>query len=174
MTGPIRRLLGPVWMSLALMLPAMPAAHASDADRAAVRETVERFFAAMHEQDRDTLQRLALADGRGIAVRAGEGAADPDARSMAELIDSIMAGEAPVIERMWNPEIRIDLIDSAGEAGIATLWAPYDFWLDGEFHHCGIDAFHLVKTAGDWRIAGVIWTSRTEGCPASPLGPAVN
>lgn len=157
---------------LCLIVPAAANAAAApdEGERAAVRSVVERFFSAMHERDRATLERLALGDGRGIAVRAGEGAAEPDSRSMAELIDSIMAGEQTVIERIWNPAIRIDLLDASGEAGIATLWAPYDFWLDGEFHHCGIDAFHLIKTAGEWRIANVVWTSRTEGCPESPLG----
>ena len=41
---------------------------------------------------------------------------------------------------------------------IATVWTPYDFWIDGKFSHCGIDAFDLVKTDEGWKIAGGSYT----------------
>ena len=53
---------------------------------------------------------------------------------------------------------------------IAQLWAPYDFWIDGEFSHCGIDSFALAKGDTGWRIVGVSHTVERDGCEPSPLG----
>jgi len=66
-------------------------------------------------------------------------------------------------ERMWNPEVRIHGL-------IATVWAPYDFWKDGTFGHCGVDAFNLVKTDEGWKISSCVYSIDKE-CEASPLGP---
>ena len=53
---------------------------------------------------------------------------------------------------------------------IATVWAPYDFWIDGKLSHCGIDAFDLIKTEDGWKIAGGVYTVESN-CAPSPLGP---
>jgi hypothetical protein len=53
---------------------------------------------------------------------------------------------------------------------IATVWAPYDFWIDGKFSHCGVDAFDLIKTDKGSRIAGGAYTVELK-CEPSPLGP---
>jgi hypothetical protein len=68
-----------------------------------------------------------------------------------------------LLERIWSPEVQI-------EGPIAAVWAPYDFHRGGAFSHCGIDAFHLAKAEGQWRITSVIYTVQREGCPPSPLG----
>jgi hypothetical protein len=65
---------------------------------------------------------------------------------------------------MWDPDVRI-------HGAIAVVWTRYDFWVDGKFSHCGVDAFDLVKTAEGWRIAGGVYTVERTGCPPSPLGP---
>jgi len=154
-------------LAIVIAAPAAPAAAQSPAqdERAAVTRTVDRFFDAMQARDRATLESLVIPEGRGIALR--EGAAEtPAARSLQALIDSLLEGEADILERMWRPEVRVEML---GGAGIATLWAPYDFWIDGTRHHCGIDAFQLLNTGGDWRIANVVWTSQETNCPESPL-----
>ena len=48
--------------------------------------------------------------------------------------------------------------------------APYDFWIDGKYSHCGIDAFDLVKTSEGWKISGGVFTTQAT-CAPSPLGP---
>ena len=69
-----------------------------------------------------------------------------------------------MLERIWEPQVRV-------HKGIATLWAPYDFWLDGALRHCGIDSFELVKSPEGWKITGGTYTVEREGCQPSPLGP---
>ena len=66
-------------------------------------------------------------------------------------------------ERIWNPEVRVHGL-------IATVWAPYDFWTDGKFSHCGVDLFDLIKTAEGWKISGGAFTMEST-CEPSLLGP---
>ena len=68
------------------------------------------------------------------------------------------------LERFWNPTLLI-------QGRIAVVWTQYDFYRNGQFSHCGIDAFSLLKTADGWKIAGTTYTAETTGCPESPLGP---
>jgi hypothetical protein len=74
------------------------------------------------------------------------------------VVDSIVNSDAELIERMWDPEVRVD-------GDLATLWAPYEFSIDGDFSHCGVNAIHLVRRDNAWRIVGVAFTRRTEDCP---------
>jgi hypothetical protein len=54
---------------------------------------------------------------------------------------------------------------------IAFLWAPYDFHRGPKSDHCGIDSVSLAKIDGAWKIAALSFTSETQNCAASPLGP---
>ena len=56
---------------------------------------------------------------------------------------------------------------------IGIVWAPYEFWLDGKSHHCGIDVFEMVKNDSGWKIANLMWTHEPDGCAAlRPSDPA--
>lgn len=71
----------------------------------------------------------------------------------------------PMIERMWDPEVRID-------GPVATLWAPYDFYNGLEFSHCGTDSFQLAKTPEGWKIVMVSYTAQMPPvCNMHPEGP---
>jgi len=49
------------------------------------------------------------------------------------------------------------------DGAIASVWAPYDFYLNGSFSHCGVDLFYLVKTDNKWEIAHFGYT-RNKNC----------
>ena len=83
--------------------------------------------------------------------------------TLAQFAERLPAIQGKILERMWQPEVRID-------GRMATLWAPYDFHRDGKHTHCGIDSVSLVKTSSGWKISGISYTVVTEGCPVSPLG----
>ena len=123
---------------------------------------VQKLFDAMAAHDSAVAAAVTVSEGRVFALRAtGEPGASSSLAQFAERLPTI---KGKIFERMWKPEVRID-------GNLATLWAPYDFYRDGQRTHCGIDAVTLVKTAGGWKISGIQYTVVTEGCPASPLGP---
>ena len=71
-------------------------------------------------------------------------------------------------ERGFNPVVMV-----AGP--IAMVWYPYDFYLDGEWSHCGVDIFNLVRTNDGWRIASMTWSAeQPPDCAAHPEGPPVS
>jgi len=51
---------------------------------------------------------------------------------------------------------------------IAVIWGEYEFWIDGEFSHCGVDSADLVKVSGEWKVANFMWTVEKENCPTAP------
>ena len=54
-------------------------------------------------------------------------------------------GTAHLDERVWDWEVRSD-------GNLAMLWTKYDILTDGNFSHCGVDAFHLHKSSAGWKI----------------------
>ena len=64
--------------------------------------------------------------------------------------------------QIWDERVEFErvLID----ANLASVWAPYEFYLGGTFSHCGYDSFQLVKLDEGWKIAHVIDTRRKEKC----------
>lgn len=68
-----------------------------------------------------------------------------------------------MVERFWDEELVVI-------GPFATFIAAYDFWIDGEFSHCGSDVFDLVNVEGKWKIGNMKFTIIRDGCPPSPLG----
>ena len=138
-----------------------PAAAQSAADRAAILGTVQAFFDTMTAKDVEGARKILMPQGRFHAVRMRDG----NIRSFSneEYFADLQAAKQTMRERIWNPEVRV-------HGAIATVWTPYDFWIDGKFSHCGIDAFDLVKTDEGWKIAGGGYTLEDK-CSPSPLGP---
>ncbi len=44
------------------------------------------------------------------------------------------------------------------------VWAPYEFQIDGETTHCGVDAFSFAKIDGDWKVTNSMWTVEPDAC----------
>jgi hypothetical protein len=60
-------------------------------------------------------------------------------------------------ERIVFETIKID-------GPLAAVWTPYQFYLNGQFSHCGVNSFQLVRLNGQWKIQYIIDTRRKQGC----------
>jgi len=60
-------------------------------------------------------------------------------------------------ERLWDYQVRVDL-------NMATVWVRYAFYLDDQFHHCGVDAIQLAHDGNSWRIFHLADTRQVQGC----------
>jgi hypothetical protein len=47
---------------------------------------------------------------------------------------------------------------------MASVWAPYKFYLGDKFSHCGVDVFQLMKTGDGWKIIYIVDTRRKGDC----------
>ncbi len=136
-------------------------------DRTAVLETVRELLRAIGSRDIGRIEALHLPTATTVAVRLDGESRYPTIRTVPQLLESIGEVTVPMAERIWDPEVRV-----AGD--IASVWAPYDFYIDGSFSHCGHDAFQLVRLDGTWRLAAVTYTvARPPDCSLHPDGPPV-
>jgi hypothetical protein len=117
---------------------------------------VQRLFDAMAARDADAARAAALPDARFVSVRDG-GA--PTTTTIEQFAARLGTGKEPWLERMSEPKTLV-------HGAIAVVWASYDFHLNGKFTHCGVDSVSLVKTGGEWKVAGITYTAETKGCPA--------
>ena len=132
----------------------------SSNDREAVLQVVQTFFDTMTARDVERAREILVPQGRFHAMRSGS---EPRSLSNEEYLAQLQASKQTMRERIWNPEVRV-------HGSIAAVWAPYDFWIDGKFSHCGVDAFDLIKTDKGWKLAGGTYTIESK-CEPSPLGP---
>lgn len=146
-----------------LLLLSSSAFAQSSSDRDDVLKAVQVFFDTMTARDVEGARKILQPQGRFHATRMRDGKPDIRAFSNEEYFADLQAAKTKMQERIWNQEVRI-------RGTIATVWAPYDFWIDGKFSHCGIDAFDLIKTEEGWKLAGGVYTLESK-CDPSPLGP---
>lgn len=147
-------------LSLVILVASQPAAQ----ERDAVLRIVQAFFDTMTASDVEGARKILQPQGRFHAMSMKDGKPDVRAFSNEEYFAILQENSRQRrLERIWNPEVRINGL-------IATVTAPYDFWIDGKFSHCGVDAFDLIKTEDGWRIAGGTYTIESK-CEPSPLGP---
>ena len=150
-------------LAAALSIGGMVSVQPAAAEREAVLNVMQAFFDTMAAKDIEGARKILQPQGRFHAMRMRDGKPDVRAFSNEEYFADLKASKQAMRERMWNPEVRIHGL-------IATVWTPYDFWIDGKFSHCGIDAFDLIRTEEGWKIAGGSYTIESK-CEPSPLGP---
>lgn len=134
-------------------------AQKAPAETQAVQQTVTAFFEGMRRGDSAAVRRT-LAPGaifHGIGAKPNQ----PLALQVESIPDFLKAVGMPHPE-IWDERVRFEqvLID----ADLASVWAPYEFYLGSKFSHCGYDSFQLVKLASGWKIAHVIDTRRKDKC----------
>lgn len=133
-------------------------------EEAAVLATVQRFFETMTSRDAAGARAVLDPDGDFVSVRWNDDGERVVRRtSLSDYLEGLEGETATYLERMWEADVRV-------HGPIAVVWTPYDFYIDGEFSHCGIDAFQLLRTEAGWIITGGTYTVERTGCRDSPLG----
>ena len=132
--------------------------------RDSVVAAVNEFFRAMTARDTAATNRIQLNDGVMFAMRVQGDSAPISRRGADAWVRQLASTRDTLVERMWNPIVQV-------HGPLATVWAPYDIHRNGQFVHCGIDAFTLLRTPAGWKIASIAYTAEPTGCSPSPLGP---
>jgi len=125
-----------------------------------VKETIDAFFNAFHAQDSMALKKVVHSSI--YLQRIGEnseGTLTLRTEDFSDLMKSIIGIPDSVSfqERIIDFTIQED-------GRMAHAWTPYEFWYNGEFHHCGVNSFQLFKVENSWKIIYLIDTRKTEGC----------
>jgi hypothetical protein len=150
-----------VVFSFIILLPVVVSAQGEEEK---ILQTVRTFFDGMAEADSVKLASVMMPGGVFISVREEGDEWTTRTQTIDDFLRNVGGWEQHLYERMWNPKV-------LRHGHIAVIWTPYDFYIDGEFSHCGKDAFNLIKTDTGWVIASAVYTVERTGCPESPLGP---
>jgi len=142
---------------------AVPREGATGSQADSVLAVVQAVFDGINQGDGSLIMDAFLADGRvGAIRRPGAPVSASTAQGMAA---QIQEASADYVERMWNPVVEVS-------GSLASVWAPYDFYIDGEFSHCGVDLFQLVRGDSGWKIRDLVYTVlQPPACEMHPEGP---
>jgi hypothetical protein len=144
------------------MVTAQTGSMQTSTDRDAVLKVVQIFFDTMTARDVEGARKVLVPQGRFHAMDMRQPKSDPQSFTNEEYFARLQQSKRTSRERIWNPDVRVHGL-------IATVWAPYDLWVDGKYSHCGVDVFDLIKTDEGWKIAGGAFTMEAK-CEPSPLG----
>ena len=125
-----------------------------------VKQTINTMFDAMRKGD-STLLNSTFAKGMILQSVSND-------KSGKAVLSTENAGEfAKVIgaphNQVYDERIVFDAVKIDGS--LASVWAPYKFYLGNQFSHCGVDVFQLMKTADGWKIIYIVDTRRRGNCP---------
>lgn len=155
-----------VALTLALLAPGV--AHAQLADeRVAVLAVTDSALAAITRSDFIAFTDFMLDSAVIFTAAERDGQVRVGFRRRAQDRAAVIAGT--LTERGFRPVVHVS-------GPLAVVWLPYDFYRNGAWSHCGIDAFTLVKADGRWRIATLAYTvaqppacePHPDGAPAGP------
>lgn len=113
------------------------------------------MFAAMKNSDAAALQAC-FADSAILQTITASGRIRNEAAgAFAKQIASLEKGAAD--ERISFDIVKVD-------DKLAIAWTPYRFYFNGNFSHCGVNSFQLVRLNGVWKIQYLIDTRRKTPC----------
>lgn len=126
--------------------------RATTSDEQAILAPITAMFDGMAKHDAAALKKPLLPGGTMVLMRDGK----PHQMTFDAFADLVgRPGKAHIEERIHDPLVRID-------NDLAVVWAPFEFLVDGKVDHCGTDLFNLVRTDGQWLIAGIADTGRKD------------
>ncbi len=133
---------------------------AQQADKDAVKQTINTMFDAMRKGDSTMLRSAFHKDivFRGLANKK-DGAVELESEDPNGFIKAVGTPH----KEMWDEQITFGDIKIDGD--LASVWTPYKFYLGKTFSHCGIDFYMLMRTPAGWKIIYIIDTRRKGNCP---------
>ena len=124
-----------------------------------VKKIVNNLFTAMKNADAVLLKSV-FADSAILQTIAKNKAGETIIRNeqVAEFIDFVSKQpKGGADEQISFASIKID-------GDLASVWTPYKFYYNGNFSHCGVNSFQLVRLKNEWKIQFLIDTRRKKGC----------
>jgi len=141
----------------AIVLSAVHAAAQSAED--SVKQVINTLFEGMKNADASAITS-AFADSAVLQtiIRTKEG----ENRVRTESVSAFSASIGSLEKGAADEQIRFETIKIDGP--LAIVWTPYKFYFKGNFSHCGVNSFQLVRIKGQWKIQYLIDTRRKQHC----------
>ncbi len=124
-----------------------------------VKKAVELLFTAMRTSD-TTLLRQCFTPSAVLQTIIKNKVEQIEVVN--ETVDAFATSISSYLPGSLDERISIGAIHIDGP--LATVWTPYQFFFNGNFIHCGVNSFQLVRLDGVWKIQYIIDTRRKSNC----------
>jgi len=123
------------------------------AQQADVKKVIEDFFVAFHAKD--TIKIKEYCDDKMILKIIEENKNQVFTQSFSDFFKSISSApkEMKFEEILLSYDIKID-------GKLASVWAPYEFYVNGKLSHKGVDVFQLFYDKKQWGIISLVYNIR--------------
>lgn len=124
-----------------------------------VRQVIHQFFDAMRNTDTARLRELLTPNVIFQTIRSHrDGTVTTDNESVDAFLKSI------ALLKVGQADERIEFSSIQIDNNLAAVWTPYQFYFNGQFSHCGVNSFTLVRSSSQWKIHYIVDTRRKLGC----------
>lgn len=125
-----------------------------------IKKVISTFFDALHQGD-STLMKSTLHKDLKIQTTFTNKEGDKQLRTQtkAQLLKGVASKKVSdkYLEKLLSYTIKID-------GNLASVWTPYQFYLNGNFSHCGANSFQLFNNNGQWEIIYLVDMRRRSNC----------
>ena len=133
-----------------------PVAAQTQNDRDVIIAAVQQTFDAMRARDTAAFRAVMHPSARIVITgTAPNGTVRIAPIEIDAFVQNIARSTGTIEERFYEPEVRI-------RNDLATVWTRYEFFVNGNFDHCGFDSFQFAKIGGAWKIIQIADTQRRE------------
>ena len=124
-----------------------------------VKAVIESLFDGMRAKNTDMIASAFDPKALMQTIVVSENGAETRSNAVQDFVARIgqSPAETQLDERITDYQIKVD-------GDLASAWTPYEFYVNGEFSHCGVNSFQLVRMAEGWKIVYIIDTRRKEDC----------
>jgi hypothetical protein len=114
-------------------------------EETAVLASFQALLDGLGKRDKTAMMAQLLPGGSVVLMRNGK----PAQMTLEMLADRLsQPGAESREERIHNAVVHVD-------GDVATVWAPFEFLVDGKIDHCGRDIANLIRVEGRWIIAAI-------------------
>ena len=120
--------------------------EAEEGDKKDILKVIDVFMTAVNSKDKSIFDSVSYKGIQRIVTLVDQDKVITAVYDNDTLLEGLKDVEESFRERYWDAAVLT-------EGNIASVWAPYDFFSNGKFSHCGVDLFYLVKENKEWKIA---------------------
>lgn len=121
------------------------------------RKTVLSFFISMAAKDTAALASKFSIEAT-LQTVSPYGTGDFKAMSVSDFLNGISKLKNHKLEE------RLGVMTIMVDGELAMVWAPYTFYFNDKFSHCGVNLITLIKQDGQWLIHSIVDTRHNDEC----------
>lgn len=131
-----------------------------DADKTAAENVINTMFAEMANHNPDAIKAVYMPEALLVALIKNK-----EGKTVTRFLTGETFSKGFAVKKS---ELKEDMYEMKTEVfgDLALVHGRYVFFIDGKISHCGVNAFHLVRTDAGWKIGGASSTIEPNGCTA--------